>query len=66
MVIVSHQDIFFSVENQKALYEKLTCPKTLLDFTGEYYAGQHCQMGAASVGVSAILNWLDDTLSKVK
>ena len=66
LVIVSRQDIFFDVKSQSALYEKLACPKTLLDFTGEYYAGQHCQMGAGSVGAGAILNWLDKILSKAK
>ena len=66
LVIVGHQDVFYSVKEQKALYGQLTCPKTMLDFSGEYYAGQHCQMGAGSVGPSAILDWLDGTLSRAK
>ncbi|MBU2551152.1 MAG: alpha/beta fold hydrolase [Proteobacteria bacterium] len=66
LVIVSEQDIFLSVKDQKALYEELKCPKTLLAFTGDRDAGYHCQMGAGSVRGSSILNWLDDTLSRIR
>lgn len=46
-----------------ALYDRLTCPKTFMEFTDELGADAHCQAGAARLMVSAVSDWLDDTLS---
>lgn len=46
----------------EALYERLTCAKTFLEFTDELGADQHCQAGAARLTMSAVCDWLEDTL----
>ena len=46
----------------KQLYDALTCPKTLLEFTDAEGAGMHCEMLNRSLANRRILDWLDDTL----
>lgn len=62
LVIVSEQDVFFSAKRQKVLYEKLTCPKTMMIFSKDGLAPEHCQMGATAISNQRILDWLDQTL----
>ncbi len=45
-----------------ALYEELTCPKTLLRFTAAEGAGDHCEMRNRTLAMGRMLDWLDDTL----
>lgn len=44
------------------LYDRLTCPKTLLHFEALDGAGGHCEMGNRSLLNGAVLDWLDDTI----
>ncbi|MEV1245697.1 hypothetical protein ACIBO2_52840 [Nonomuraea sp. NPDC050022] len=39
---------------------ELTCPKTLLEFTGEQGADAHCQSGAQRLAFARVYDWLDD------
>ena len=66
LVIVSQADVFFDIKSQEKLYEKLTCPKTLMVFKKDGYAPQHCQEGAMAISNQRILDWLDETLAKVR
>lgn len=66
LVVASHGDHFYSFKAQKKLYDLLTCPKTLLVFTQQEHATEHCQMGALAISNQRILDWLDQTLAKVK
>ncbi|MCB2228317.1 MAG: alpha/beta fold hydrolase [Desulfarculaceae bacterium] len=63
LVIASHGDHFMSYDDQKRLYEAMTCPKTLMEFTAAQDATPHCQMGAVAVSNQRILDWLDTTLA---
>lgn len=47
----------------EALYERLTCTKKFLEFTDDLGAAEHCQAGAARLTMSAVSDWLDDTLA---
>ncbi len=62
LVIVGGNDIFYDIPTQKVLYDKLSCPKTLLEFPCNGYAGAHCQEGALARGAMQIFKWLDATL----
>ncbi len=66
LVIASHGDHFMPFKAQKKLYDELTCPKTLMVFTRAQHAQAHCQMGAMAVSNMRILDWLDETLSRVR
>jgi pimeloyl-ACP methyl ester carboxylesterase len=44
------------------LYEALTCPKTLLRFTNDEGAGDHCEMNARTLFHQRTFDWLDGTL----
>lgn len=46
----------------KALYRSLTCPRTIMEFTDQYEAGYHCQLGAFALSWGRKFDWLDDTL----
>ena len=62
LVIAGGNDIFYDIPTQKILYDKLSCPKTLLIFPESGYAGAHCQEGALARGSMQIFKWLDATL----
>jgi hypothetical protein len=47
----------------RLLFDHLTCPKALLDFTEAEGAGAHCQAGAGRLAFARIYDWLDDTLA---
>lgn len=55
-----------SLEGQpQLLFDHLTCPKTLINFTEAEGAGAHCQVGAQRLAFARIYDWLDDTLAAV-
>ncbi|WP_043753836.1 alpha/beta hydrolase family protein [Imhoffiella purpurea] len=62
LVIGSNGDHFLTLEDSRALYDKLRSPKTFLAFLGDHQANQHCQVGGMSVGMARILDWLDEVL----
>jgi hypothetical protein len=41
------------------LYEALTCQKTLLRFTNDEGAGDHCEMNARTLFHQRTFDWLD-------
>ncbi|MDQ2714600.1 MAG: alpha/beta fold hydrolase [Chloroflexota bacterium] len=61
LVCEAEGDHFF-VEQPKMLYEALTCPKTLLRFTAEDGAEEHCQLGALLLFNHRVFEWLDTRL----
>ena len=62
LVCDAAEDIFFEGQ-PRLLFEHLTCPKTLLDFTAAEGAGAHCHAGAQRLALGRIYDWLDDTLA---
>lgn len=46
----------------QVFYDALQCPKTLLLFTDEYCAGEHCQLGASALSYQEKFDWLDEQL----
>lgn len=64
LVIASHGDHFMSYDDQKKLYEAMTCPKTLMEFTAAEDATPHCQMGAMAVSSQRIFDWLDKAVEQ--
>jgi len=52
---------FFPGQAQK-LYDALRCPKTMVHFTREQGADQHCEVAAPGYRDYCIYNWLDETL----
>ncbi|MGD0939631.1 MAG: prolyl oligopeptidase family serine peptidase [Terracidiphilus sp.] len=55
---------FFPGQSQK-LYDALNCPKTLVKFTREQGADQHCEVAAPGYRDLCIYNWLDEVLEQV-
>jgi pimeloyl-ACP methyl ester carboxylesterase len=45
-----------------ALYDHLTCDKTLTVFSDEYGAGAHCQLGAFAQSFAVKFDWLDEKM----
>ncbi|MCF8032892.1 MAG: alpha/beta fold hydrolase [Desulfarculaceae bacterium] len=62
LVIASRGDHLMPYEGQKGLYDAMTCPKTLMEFTAAQDATPHCQMGAMALSNQRIFDWLDQTL----
>lgn len=62
LVCEAESDIFFEGQ-PRLLFDHLTCPKALLDFTEAEGAGAHCQAGAGRLAFARIYDWLDDTLA---
>jgi len=46
----------------KMLFEHLTSKKTLMEFSDEYEAGYHCQMGAWAQSFTRKFDWLDERI----
>jgi pimeloyl-ACP methyl ester carboxylesterase len=46
----------------EALYDHLTCDRTLMVFPDEYGAGSHCQLGAFAQSFAAKFDWLDEKM----
>jgi hypothetical protein len=53
---------FFPGQPQK-LYDALRCPKTIIHFTHDQGADQHCEVAAPGYRDFQIYNWLDETLA---
>ena len=53
---------FFPGQAQK-LYDALTCPKTMVQFTRDQGADQHCEVAAPGYRDFCIYNWLDEVLA---
>jgi len=62
LVCDAEGDLFFKGQPQ-ALYDHLTCKKTLMTFTEAEGAGAHCQVGAGRLAFGRIFDWLDETLA---
>jgi dienelactone hydrolase len=63
LVCEAEGDLFFKGQPQ-ALYDHLTCPKTLLRFTEDEGAGAHCQAGASRLAFARIYDWLEETITR--
>ena len=61
LVCEAEGDHFFAGQ-PRMLYEALTCPKTLLRFTAEEGAEEHCQLGALVFSNHQVFSWLESTL----
>lgn len=62
LVCDAQGDLFFKGQPQ-ALYDHLTCPKTLMKFTAAEGAGAHCEVGAGRLAYARIFDWLDDVMA---
>jgi pimeloyl-ACP methyl ester carboxylesterase len=62
LVLDAASDMFFAGKPQ-ALFDHLTCPKTMIHFTDAEGAGSHCQVGAHRMAFARIYDWLDDTFA---
>jgi alpha-beta hydrolase superfamily lysophospholipase len=63
LVCEAEGDQFFAGQPQM-LYDALTCPKTLMRFTAEDGAEEHCQYGALLLFNHRVFEWLDTTLRR--
>jgi alpha-beta hydrolase superfamily lysophospholipase len=63
LVCEAEDDLFFTDQPQ-ALYDHLTCPKTLLRFTAAEGAGAHCQVSASRLAFGRIYDWLDEVFGR--
>ena len=61
LVCEAEGDHFFAGQPQR-LYDALMCPKTLLRFTAEDGAEEHCHYGALLLFNHRVFSWLDATL----
>ena len=61
LVCDAESDLFFK-EQPQALYDHLTCSKTMVRFTTAEGAGAHCQVGAGRLAFARMFDWLDETL----
>jgi hypothetical protein len=59
LICEAEEDIFFKGQPE-AVFEHLTCPKTLMRFTSAEGAGAHCHSGALRLAFGRIYDWLDD------
>ncbi|MFB7502970.1 hypothetical protein [Streptomyces broussonetiae] len=58
---VAAEDLSFAGQARQ-LYDHLTCPKTLIEFTAEEGADAHCRAGAQRLALARVYDRLDDTL----
>ncbi|MFF3919187.1 alpha/beta hydrolase family protein [Streptomyces sp. NPDC001852] len=63
LVCEAVEDLFFGGQARQ-LYDHLTCPRTLMEFTSAEGADAHCQAGAQRLALARIYDWLDDTLRR--
>jgi len=59
LVLEGEADMFFLNQPQK-IYDALVSPNTLIRFTSEDGAENHCQSGAMSYLREVVFNWLDE------
>ncbi|MGA7835987.1 MAG: alpha/beta fold hydrolase [Acidimicrobiales bacterium] len=64
LVIDSEGDQWYSGQ-AKQLFDALTCDKTFLLFTAEEGAEDHCQIGSPLLSSERMLDWLEETFSRV-
>jgi dienelactone hydrolase len=62
LVCDAESDLFFKGQPQ-ALYDHLTCRKTMVRFTAAEGAGAHCEVGASRLAFARMFDWLDETLA---
>ena len=62
LVCDAESDLFFKGQPQ-ALFDHLTCKKTMLRFTAAEGAGAHCEVGASRLAFARMFDWLDETLA---
>lgn len=65
LVCDAEADLFFKGQPQ-ALFDHLTCRKTLMRFTEEEGAGDHCESGAWRLACARMYDWLDETLAAAR
>lgn len=63
LVCEAAADLFFPGQPQ-ALYDHLTCPRTLLRLPDGFGAEAHCHSGAQRLAFAHVLDWLDDVLAE--
>jgi pimeloyl-ACP methyl ester carboxylesterase len=63
LVLDAEEDMYLKGQPD-ALYEHLTCPKTIIRFTTAEGSGAHCQCGAARLAAARIFDWLDNTFGR--
>lgn len=61
LVCDAEDDQFFQGQPER-LYDALRCPKTLLRFTADEGAGEHCHEGALTLFHQRMFDWLDETI----
>ncbi|MEC0225662.1 alpha/beta hydrolase family protein [Paenibacillus alba] len=61
LVCEAENDHFFAGQPQQ-LYDALTCPKSLMKFTADEGAEEHCHIGALLLFNHRLFDWLDHTL----
>lgn len=66
LCVASKGDHFMDFKRIRKLYDCLQCPKTLMLFTQEEAATEHCQMGALAISSSRIYDWLDEVMVPAK
>jgi Prolyl oligopeptidase family len=64
MLITDPEGEQFWPGQSQALYEMLTCPKTLVRFTAEEGADVHCEPKAPGLRDLRVFDWLDETLGQ--
>lgn len=62
LVIDSELEQYFAGQPE-ILFDKLTCPKTLMKFSADEAAAQHYQAGGQADGARRMLDWLDEVLN---
>ncbi|HUO22592.1 MAG TPA: hypothetical protein VMU59_08770 [Caulobacteraceae bacterium] len=65
LVCKAEKDLYFKQSAQE-LFDHLTCPKTMIEFTDAEGAGAHCEMGASRLAYARMYDWLDETLDAAK
>lgn len=62
-MLLTHAEDDSLARGAASFYEALHCPKTLLRFSTEEGAGDHCEMGNRTLANRRILDWLDEVLA---
>jgi alpha-beta hydrolase superfamily lysophospholipase len=62
-LVCAAPDDFVFQGQPEALYEHLTCDKTLIEFTETEGADAHCQSGAQRLALARISDWLERTFA---
>lgn len=66
MLITDPEGEQFFPGQARQLHDALQCPKTIVRFTHEQGADQHCEVAAPGYRDYCIYNWLDETLGGVR